>query len=42
MTKLSDILNDYYVTEGITVTKHIKEICSEVAKIDREGENNDG
>jgi len=41
MMKLANILNNYYLTEGITVTKHIKAICSEVAKIAKEGENND-
>jgi len=38
MTKLADILNDYYLTEGITVTDHIKAICAEVEKSDMDSE----
>jgi len=38
MTKLADILNDCYLTEGITVKDHIKAICAEVEKSDMDSE----
>jgi len=38
MTKLADILNNYYLTEGITVKDHIKAICAEVEKSDIDSE----
>lgn len=38
MTKLADILNDYYATERMTVTEHIKAITETVSKDEMDAE----
>lgn len=38
MTKLENVLNEYYATEGLTVTEHVKAITEEVSKEEMDAE----